>query len=180
MSAFYENLLNLCASHGTTPSGVASAIGLSNAAASGWKKGKTPNDVTQIKIADFFSVDVSELMGDKFDFYENYVKYCNKVGKSPSGVALEIGISKSVVSSWKQGRSNPTDATAQKVADYFGVTVAELLGENEQKNKPTTINGDELSEAERDFILLLRSIPEQERDMVSEMIRAALRSKGLL
>lgn len=112
-------------------------------------------------------------------FYDNYVRLCNSINKKPSAVALEVGISKSIVSRWKNG-GGITDSTAQRIAEYFGVTVAELLGENEQKNKPTTINGDELSEAERDFILLLRSIPEQERDMVSEMIRAALRSKGLL
>lgn len=112
-------------------------------------------------------------------FYDNYVRLCNSINKKPSAVALEVGISKSIVSRWKNG-GGITDSTAQRIAEYFGVTVAELLGGNEQKNKPTTINGDELSEAERDFILLLRSIPEQERDMVAEMIRAALRSKGLL
>ena len=113
-------------------------------------------------------------------FYENYVKLCNGKGKSPSGVALEIGLSKTAVNGWKQGRSNPTDATAQKVADYFGVTVAELLGENEQKNKPTTGTDDELTEDEIYFLKLYRSIPEQEREMVTGMIRAALQSKGLL
>ena len=59
------------------------------------------------------------------NFYENFLKLCNLAGKSPSGVALEIGISKPAVNRWKNG-STPTDATARKVADYFGVSIADL------------------------------------------------------
>lgn len=75
-------------------------------------------------------------------FYDNYVKLCNSVNKSPSAVALEIGIYKSTVSGWKNRGSLPTDATAQKLADYFGVSVKELMSENE--NKPAPV-GNELS-----------------------------------
>ena len=85
-------------------------------------------------------------------FYENYVSLCNSVNKSPSGVALEIGLSKTAVNGWKHGRSNPTDATLQKVADYFGCTVADLTGEMEQKEKPAQESGlsiDEIKEAFR-------------------------------
>ena len=61
------------------------------------------------------------------------------------------------------------------------MSVAFLLGqEEEQKNKPTTVSGDELSDAELEFIKLFRLVPEQDRDLVVEMVRAALRSKGLL
>lgn len=59
-------------------------------------------------------------------FYERYLKLCNSVGKAPSAVALECGLKKSTVTRWKRG-GNPTDATAQKIADYFGVSVDYLL-----------------------------------------------------
>lgn len=58
---FYENFLALCAKNGLSPSGAASKIGLSNAAASGWKKGKRPNDLTLNKLAALFNVSVDEL-----------------------------------------------------------------------------------------------------------------------
>lgn len=61
------------------------------------------------------------------NFYDSFLRLCNSIGKSPSGVALEIGISKPTVNRWKNG-STPTDATAQKVADYFGVSVEEMKG----------------------------------------------------
>lgn len=63
MGNFYESFLSLCAKEGKTPSGVAAAIGLSNAAASGWKKGKVPSDTTLAKLSEFFGVSVDVLTG---------------------------------------------------------------------------------------------------------------------
>ena len=82
------------------------------------------------------------------NFYERYVEMCNKIGKSPSAVAIEIGLSKPSVNRWKNGCS-PTDATAQKIASYFGVSVTYLLGK--QKN-PTTENDSGMSKVKADFI----------------------------
>lgn len=72
-------------------------------------------------------------------FYENYLKLCEKAGKTPSAAALEMGLSKPTVNRWKKG-GGATDATALKVASYFGVTVKELTGE-EQKEKPAPGEG---------------------------------------
>ena len=60
-------------------------------------------------------------------FYDNFVRLCSEVGKSPSAVAVEIGLQKSAVTYWKNGRSNPSDVNLQKIADYFGVSLEELL-----------------------------------------------------
>ena len=62
------------------------------------------------------------------NFYNNFVRLCNSVGKSPSRVVLEIGGTKSAITRWKNG-STPTDATAMKIAEYFGVSIQELTGE---------------------------------------------------
>ena len=61
-------------------------------------------------------------------FYEKYVALCNKNGKSPSGAALEMGLSKPSVNRWKKG-GGITDATILKVANYFNVPVDELTEE---------------------------------------------------
>ncbi len=61
-------------------------------------------------------------------FYDQYIQLCNGINKAPSTVALELGFKKSTVTAWKNG-SKPTDANIQKIADYFGVTRIELLGE---------------------------------------------------
>lgn len=61
MSVFYKHYLALCSEKKVSPSGAAKAIGLSNAAASGWKKGKAPSDVTLEKLANYFGVPVETL-----------------------------------------------------------------------------------------------------------------------
>ncbi len=90
-------------------------------------------------------------------FYENYLKLCEKAGKTPSAAALEMGLSKPTVNRWKKG-GGATDATALKVASYFGVTVKELTGE-EQKEKPTPGEGSGLDAA---FNAVLDQLTEQE------------------
>lgn len=68
-------------------------------------------------------------------FYNKYIRLCTEKGISPSAAAIEIGIRKSNVTYWKSNRNNPSDATLQKIADYFGVTV-EYLKSEETKNAP--------------------------------------------
>ena len=63
------------------------------------------------------------------NLYENIKKLCGEKGVSPSGVCVELGISKNVISSLKKGRtSSLSAANLQAFADYFGVSVDELLG----------------------------------------------------
>lgn len=68
-------------------------------------------------------------------FYEKYLMLCDKNKKTPSGAALEMGLSKTTVNRWKNG-GGITDATILKVATFFGVSKEELKGEPEQKEKP--------------------------------------------
>lgn len=60
-------------------------------------------------------------------FYDNFLKACNRIGKSPSAVVVEAGISKPAVTRWAKGQS-PTAANVQKLADYFGISKEELTG----------------------------------------------------
>lgn len=72
-------------------------------------------------------------------FYEKYLMLCDKNKKTPSGAALEMGLSKTTVNRWKNG-GGITDATILKVATFFGVPKEELTGE-EQKEKPAPGEG---------------------------------------
>ncbi len=100
-------------------------------------------------------------------FYANYVKLCNSIGKTPSAVAIEIGISKSIVSRWKNG-GGVTDANIQKVADYFGVSTEVLTGE---KEKPHTEDDVELDAATIELKSIWDSADDDERRALLEMAR---------
>lgn len=78
-------------------------------------------------------------------FYDNFVRLCNRVNKSPSSVATGIGLSRASVNGWKNGKK-PTDATTIKLADYFGVSVDELIGNAENEKKPLINEDEELTE----------------------------------
>ena len=78
-------------------------------------------------------------------FYDNFVRLCNRVNKSPSSVATEIGLSRASVNGWKNGKK-PTDATTIKLADYFGVSVDELIGNAENEKQPLINEDEELTE----------------------------------
>ena len=101
-------------------------------------------------------------------FYESFVRLCNAAGKSPSAVAIEMGIEKSTVGRWRRG-SMPTDATKIKVADYFGITVSELRAENEEK--PIQLDG--LTEEEALFITKLRSASVDIQKAVKAVLESA-------
>ena len=77
--------------------------------------------------------------------YENIISLCNAKGVKPGKMCTEAGISKGLISDLKAGRRTGVSAvTAQKMADYFGVTVAYLLGE--EKEKPLAGEDQELEE----------------------------------
>lgn len=61
---FWSNLISLCLDKGITPNKVCSDLGLSTATATKWKNGAVPRDTTLKKIADYFNVSVSFLLGD--------------------------------------------------------------------------------------------------------------------
>lgn len=77
-------------------------------------------------------------------FYDKFVSLCASVGKKPTPVAQELGISKGTAASWKRRGNDPTDAYLVKIANYFGVSVDELRGDAENEKKPTA-QGDELT-----------------------------------
>ena len=61
-------------------------------------------------------------------FWENFILFCNKKGKSPNAVCAELGYSRAIATKWKNG-AVPRDTTLTKIAEYFEITVSELLGE---------------------------------------------------
>ena len=63
-------------------------------------------------------------------FWKIFCNLCSRVGKSPTAVITGLGISRSSVTSWKKGMV-PQNATLLKLADYFGVSVDYLLGNEE-------------------------------------------------
>ena len=64
-------------------------------------------------------------------FYERYCRLCKDRGKAPSTAAVEMGISKSAVTTWKKLGRTPKIDQLKKVADYFDVSLDYLMDETD-------------------------------------------------
>ena len=67
------------------------------------------------------------------NFWENYTKFCETVGKSPSRVAMDCGLSNSVVTKWKRG-AIPDGKTITKLSEYFDIPVDFLFSDEKSEN----------------------------------------------
>lgn len=66
--------------------------------------------------------------------YEIFEKLLQKRNVTAYRVAKETGIATATLSDWKNGKSTPKTDKLQKIADYFGVSLDYLLG-NQAKEK---------------------------------------------
>lgn len=102
-------------------------------------------------------------------FWENFVKLCTAHNTKPNPVAKELGFSSGSVTDWKNGKV-PRPTTIQKIADYFGVTVDYLLG-NEEKEKALPSPAQSLNETEAELVKAFRSAAPETQDAVLRVLQ---------
>jgi transcriptional regulator with XRE-family HTH domain len=103
--------------------------------------------------------------------YENIKVLCEEKSIKPGRMCTDIGISKSILTGLKNGtKKNIQTDTAQKIADYFGVSVDRVLG-SEQKEKPLTVAGEELDAETIQLKEIWDSADQEERDALLAMAK---------
>ena len=107
--------------------------------------------------------------------YESIISLCNDRGIKGGKMCVDLGISKSTMTDLKSGRRTGISMeTAQKIADYFGVSVGRVLG-SEQKEKSPTPEGMELDEEAIQLQEIWNSADKEERKALlamAEMLKA--------
>ena len=105
--------------------------------------------------------------------YERLSSLCEERGIKGGRMCVDLGISKSLMTDLKSGRKKGVNAeTAQKIASYFDVSVGYLLGEEEQKEKPTVPEDDGLTENQRNLIEFVKHVPDESAAMILKVIRS--------
>lgn len=67
-------------------------------------------------------------------FYDRFVELCRQKGVTASRGAIEVGISKSLVTKWKTGKTEvPSPDVLAKLSQYFNLPISALLGEDNKK-----------------------------------------------
>ncbi len=99
-------------------------------------------------------------------FWENFLVECAKKQKTPAGVVEELGISNSMPTSWKKG-AIPRTKTQKLIADYFGISVEELMG---TKKEPA--GQGELDDDMKEFIELAQMMTPEERSAIMTLMKS--------
>lgn len=111
--------------------------------------------------------------------YERLVELCKERGIKGGRMCTDLGISKSLMTDLKSGRKKGVNAeTAHKLAEYFGVSVGYLLGEEEKdikKEQPTDFDG--LSEKRKALMQFAMSVPEDKAEMILRVMKSILQSE---
>lgn len=105
--------------------------------------------------------------------YNRIALLCDKKQTNVTALCKEVGISRSLFTELKSGRTKTISfEKAKKIADYFGVTVDYLItGEEKEKTPPV---GEILTEGEQMLVELFRSASEDKQELILNMIKLAL------
>lgn len=104
-------------------------------------------------------------------FFDEFLYWCNNAGVSPSRAAIESGLHESAPSAWKQKGVTPSLRTLTRLAEYFGITVDELL--DHTKSMPANMveeMQDELFEKRKLLFDLSKNATEQDLDKFIKML----------
>lgn len=116
--------------------------------------------------------------------YSIFEQLLQKNGVSTYKVSKETGIAQSVFSNWKNGISTPKQDKLKAIADFFGVSLDYLMG-NEPNDSENIYEAKDKTEV--DVLLLCRKvqdIPEEDKEQIVNQFKSTidiyLKAKGLL
>ena len=104
------------------------------------------------------------------NLYKTIQKLCDEKGMKPGRVCDDLGISRGLMTDLKMGRKKGVSAeTAQRLATYFGVSVAYLLGQD---------SGDVLEQVDVAFYGDFKELNDEEKQAVRDMVRLMRARRG--
>lgn len=104
------------------------------------------------------------------NLYETIQTLCTQRGIKPGRVCDDLGLSRGLITDLKMGRKKSVSAeTAQRIASYFGVSVAYLLGQDQ---------GDILDQVDVAFYGEFKELNEEEKQAVRDMVRLMRAKRG--
>lgn len=113
-----------------------------------------------------------------YNLYETIKSLCDEKGIKPGKMCVEANISKGLISDLKAGRKKTVRVeTAQKIADYFGVTVDRVLGapaENVQKGTAAPKGDGPASGIKAELYSFVDSLTDEQAAYILRVARAAL------
>lgn len=111
-------------------------------------------------------------MGNKDVFASNLKLYMEAKGKTRNDISEALGISYFTVSDWVNGKKYPRMDKVERLANYFNIQKSDLI--EDKTMQPQSPDNETLTEGELVLLDLFRRVPEEQQQLVLQMIRAAL------
>ena len=93
---------------------------------------------------------------------------CQQKNMRPGRLCDELGLSRSLMTDLKMGRKKTVNAeTAQKIAEFFEVSVGFLLGQTEERN----LHSDILDQVDVAFYGEYKELNEEDKETFRDMVR---------
>jgi transcriptional regulator with XRE-family HTH domain len=111
-------------------------------------------------------------IGNKEIFAKNLAYYLEKSGKDQKEVAEVVGVAPSTFNEWMKAKKYPRIDKIEILANYFGILKSDLIEKvSEDGYSPSE---PQLTGGEKELLDLFNRVPEDQQQMVLQMIRAAL------
>ena len=105
--------------------------------------------------------------------YEIFELLCNQKGIRPYKFCKDMVVSTSTVSTWKKNNSQCRPDLAEKVCNYFGVSLDYLMTGKEISNKEKAIIDVQLSRQPqliKEYMLKFANLSEEKRNQIMSLI----------
>ena len=97
------------------------------------------------------------------NLYDRIQEICDQKGIRPGRMCNDLGLSRGLMTDLKMGRKKSVSAqTAQKIASYLGVSVGQLLGQQD---------ADVLEQVDIAFYGEFKELSDEEKETVRDMVR---------
>lgn len=114
-------------------------------------------------------------IGNREVFARNLAYYLDRCGRDQREIAEVLGVAPSTFNEWVKGKKYPRIDKIELLANYFGILKSDLIEDkDEKKDISQTLT---VTEDEKLLLDLFRLVPEGQRKLVLQMIRAALNTK---
>lgn len=98
--------------------------------------------------------------------------------KSQQDLASVLFVNQTAVSQWERGITTPSSPILLKLSQMYGVSTDYLLGRTDQKEQPTSENGDGLSVRQREAVQFIKGLSDEQLVRFIRLGRAAFEAGG--